>query len=322
VALACATLLLGAAQAPRRPVLSLETDVFDCGRVKEGEVASHAFKVTNRGNALLTLRGIRPGCGCTAATVGRSRLEPGESTEVLVEFSTKHFRGANRKGVDLLTDDPRVPRKRLTLDAFVWAPLAPDQDTVLFGDLKPEDRRKVSVRVASATGETIHVEDVDLSEAPWLGVATREEGKELFVDMDFSAHLLPKDRTSGIDTVTVRAPAPEASTFSIKVLWDKFLPVEAQPRQVAWSGPAGESRLATVTLQSRAGKPFRILSARATQPWIHVEGIRKAPRAKQVLSLRQDPCTRTGLSTEWVYVELDSPGRPELPIRIIADFKP
>lgn len=44
-----------------RPKLVMEEKEFDFGEVKENDVIEHAFKVLNRGNAVLEIKKVRPG---------------------------------------------------------------------------------------------------------------------------------------------------------------------------------------------------------------------------------------------------------------------
>ncbi len=43
------------------PVIELDTTTYEFGRVSEGEVVTHDFKVFNRGNAVLEIKQVKPG---------------------------------------------------------------------------------------------------------------------------------------------------------------------------------------------------------------------------------------------------------------------
>jgi len=59
----------------------------DFGRVKQGTVVAHAFRLANRGGSPLTVESLRSACGCTA-TASRSILAPGETAAIEVSFDT------------------------------------------------------------------------------------------------------------------------------------------------------------------------------------------------------------------------------------------
>lgn len=49
------------ARAAAAPILVIEEPIFDFGTAEEGTVVTHAFKVKNTGNAVLSIHKVRPG---------------------------------------------------------------------------------------------------------------------------------------------------------------------------------------------------------------------------------------------------------------------
>jgi hypothetical protein len=43
------------------PVIELDSTTYEFGKVNEGQVITHDFKVFNRGNAVLEIRQVKPG---------------------------------------------------------------------------------------------------------------------------------------------------------------------------------------------------------------------------------------------------------------------
>lgn len=308
-------------QAQGLPRLAFDSTYHDFGKLAPDTRAVHRFKVTNVGDGLLRSIRLFPTCGCTSALVGRNSLEPGESTEVEVTFNAAGFKGLVRKTVEVVTDAPAAPSTTLSFMADVQGPVSVASEDVYFQELTPKDRRKASVKLESATGQPMDVTDMELSEAPWLGVATRPAGRDVFVDLELLARALPKDKPSGTDTLTVHVSNPRASLVSLKVHWEKLLPVVATPARIAWAQGAGQELTASVLLTARDKKPFRILSARTTSPLIQVKGLAKgavpAQRIQVVLSAEAHP----GEHDEKAILTLDAPGHPELEIRVSASLR-
>ena len=98
----------------------------------------------------------------------------------------------------------------------------PEAEQISFLHLTRRDRKRASVKFTSLTGRSIEVVDVDLSDAPWLGVATREKGAVLWVDLDLLARRLPKDRLSGTDTIALHVQNPWPSVVRLSVHWDRL----------------------------------------------------------------------------------------------------
>ena len=306
------------AQDPGQPRLVLDTPQFDFGTIAPDVPVSHRFKARNGGNAPLTISQISPACGCTSAVLGDSNLSPGESTDLEVTFNPSGYLGLARKTVQVVSNDPEEPSQTLTFQATVRPAVIVSTQEVLFTDLGPRDHRKAKVRLESGTATSLGLGNVVLSEAPWLGVATREEGKVLWVDLDLAARRLPERKLTGTDTITLQVDNPAPSSVNLKVKWERRAPVSASPERVAWAGPAGQALQASVLLKHRQGKPFRILSARTSTPLIQVAGLDPKPAARQGFRLTLAADAQPGTLEEKVFLTLDTPGHPELEFRVSA----
>jgi hypothetical protein len=309
------------AQTPARPRMTLDALQHDFGKVPGASVVSHRFKVTNAGDAPLTISRLNPSCGCTSTVVGRETLAPGESTELEVTFNSAGALGPVLKSVQVVSDDPELPIRTLTFTADVLPEVKASPEEVRFEDLERGSRPQASVKVASGTGRPIQLGDVRLSEAPWLGVTTRMENKDLWVDFDLLASRLPQDKLSGTDTVTLQLANPNHSEVKLSVHWELRAPVTATPARVAWSEPAGQDLRASVQLASRDHKPFRILSARTSNPLLMVSGLSPRAAVSQGVQLRLSPAAAPGTYEEKAFLTLDSPGHPEFEIRVAASLR-
>ncbi|WP_337871798.1 DUF1573 domain-containing protein [Ignavibacterium sp.] len=76
------------------------------GDIKQGDVVSYNFKITNNGGDLLKIIDVRASCGCTAAQPDKKELQPGESTTIKVSFDSKGRKGSQVKTVRVITNDP------------------------------------------------------------------------------------------------------------------------------------------------------------------------------------------------------------------------
>jgi len=306
------------AQAPAQSRLVLDATDHDFGKLAPGTAVTHRFKATNGGNAPLTINHLSPSCGCTSTVVGKSFLLPGESTELEVTFNPEGQSGLVHKSVRVESDAAVDPIQTLTFQAEVLPDILPSTTTVRFQDLLRADHRKASVRLSSGTAKGISLSDVDLSEAPWLGVATREEGRDLWVDFELLASRLPKDKLHGDDTVRLHVSNPNPSEVNLTVHWELRAPVLAVPGRIAWAGPAGQDRSMAVRLNSRNRKPFRILSARTSNPLIQVSAPSPKAAPSQAIQVRMLPSAPAGVYEDSVTLTLDTPGRPVFEFRVSA----
>ena len=65
---------------------------------------SGAYRFTNIGETHITVKAVKPTCGCTTTTLDKKTYEPGESGEI--SATIKVHVGVNEKKIIVTTDDP------------------------------------------------------------------------------------------------------------------------------------------------------------------------------------------------------------------------
>ena len=106
------------------PKIEVALKLFDFGTATEGDKLTHVFEVKNTGTANLVLDRATTSCGCTSAVIRSREIPPGGTGEIEVTFDTTARRGANRKSVTLLSNDPNSPRSQLEVAVNVESLLA------------------------------------------------------------------------------------------------------------------------------------------------------------------------------------------------------
>jgi hypothetical protein len=101
------------------PKLAVPQPNYDFGDLKQGEVVSHEFIITNNGDDKLIIKDVRPSCGCTAAKPEKDSLKPGESVKIKVEFNTAGREGKQHKYVYVTTNDKEQPEFRIKFFANI-----------------------------------------------------------------------------------------------------------------------------------------------------------------------------------------------------------
>lgn len=303
------------------PRITYDATHFDFGKIPADAKVSHRFKVTNTGQANLNITQLNPSCGCTSTVLGKWTLAPGESTEVEANFNPTGFRGPVRKSIQVVSDDPANPRTTLTFEADVVREIMPSTESVFFQDLVRSAPRKASVKLASGNDKPVKLVDAKAPGAPYLAATTRQDGNDAWVDIVLDGKKIPAGRQVGADAIIVRTANPKVPTVTLTVQWEMRASVVADPLRVAWSEQAGQELRSTVMLKQVDGKPFKILSAKSTNPVIAVEGVDKTSAARHEIDVVLTASARAGLYSEKIILTLDDPEQPEVEVRVSASLR-
>ncbi len=81
-----------------------DPNIWDFGRVKEGELLTHNFKLKNESRETLNIKDVNTSCGCTVSKVKEKVLSPGQSTVIEVRFNSKGYSGHTQQYIYVHTD--------------------------------------------------------------------------------------------------------------------------------------------------------------------------------------------------------------------------
>lgn len=111
-------------QAENLPKIEITPQFFDFGEVDYGKVAEHSFLVENTGSGILEIKRVATSCACTSAEVALDKIEPGQSTQLLVSYDTGAMSGPHGKGqqeriIYVKSTDPVNPQVEVKIKAYV-----------------------------------------------------------------------------------------------------------------------------------------------------------------------------------------------------------
>ena len=96
-------------------------DVYDAGKIKQGEKVKHTFVIENKGKSDLILESVIASCGCTVAKWDKKPVQSGKSAEIEVTFNSANKFGTQHKNITIKSN--AVPdTKMLTLKCEVVLP--------------------------------------------------------------------------------------------------------------------------------------------------------------------------------------------------------
>lgn len=84
--------------------IAFESDAYDFGTAKEGDVIEHSFKFTNEGTEPVILAQVSASCGCTTPEYTSEPVLPGKTGKVNVSFNTAGQVGVQQKIVTITSN--------------------------------------------------------------------------------------------------------------------------------------------------------------------------------------------------------------------------
>lgn len=108
----------GASSASAAAIAAVREPIVDVGTVAKGDKIEHSFVLHNEGDAVLTVREVKPACGCTITKYDES-IAPGATGEIAAVVSTENFTGPIAKSVAVFTSDSLNPEINLVIKAVI-----------------------------------------------------------------------------------------------------------------------------------------------------------------------------------------------------------
>ena len=93
-----------ASQEILQPIIEILESEYDFGIIKQGEKATHDYKIKNIGNSDLLITSAKGSCGCTVPEWPKEPISPGSIAKIKVTFDSKGKIGKQSKRVTLMTN--------------------------------------------------------------------------------------------------------------------------------------------------------------------------------------------------------------------------
>jgi len=86
------------------PVIVFERDVYDFGKIAQGEKVLHEFKFKNTGKSPLIISNATATCGCTVPQIPGEPILPGKEGKINVVFNSEGKMGMQDKVVTVTSN--------------------------------------------------------------------------------------------------------------------------------------------------------------------------------------------------------------------------
>lgn len=147
-----------------QPLVHVDEDSYDFGAMDSEAQGRHAFTLRNVGQAPLVLEAGPTTCKCTASIVDRGVLAPGESTDVVVEWTGKDYTGSFTQTATILTNDPRRTRVTLTISGRVVQAVRVEPAEVYFSRITAGAPATATFRILGFRKEPLELLNYELED--------------------------------------------------------------------------------------------------------------------------------------------------------------
>ena len=87
------------------PIITFDNEIFDFGKISQGEKVSHKFDFENTGASDLIINSVLPACGCTLVDKWpQGAISPGDKSSIEVEFNSEGKIGLQEKTITVVTN--------------------------------------------------------------------------------------------------------------------------------------------------------------------------------------------------------------------------
>jgi hypothetical protein len=139
------------------PAIIVDGLHHDFGQILQGETLDHVYRFQNTGDEVLTLSNVRSSCGCTAALLSQTRLEPGAVGELKVSFNSAGFKGKIRKNISVNTNDPNHPTVVFDLQGLVAVELAVEPSRINWGRVAVGESLQAELKIVNHSTRLVHL---------------------------------------------------------------------------------------------------------------------------------------------------------------------
>jgi len=176
-----------------QPVVAVDQEEFDFGVMERDATRSHTFRITNRGNHPLDLRKGSTSCKCTITKFQDRSIEPGQTAEIVLEWTARVTGTAFREIATIFTNDPQRARLDLTVTGRIIETLELEPPEFLFGTVLVGEEKTARARLVSYNDESLTILEARLGDSDtsrFLDVAIAPIPRDELADADAKSGVL------------------------------------------------------------------------------------------------------------------------------------
>lgn len=250
------------------PRIQFAAAVHDFGRILSGASVRHEFVFTNTGDALLEIRNVAPGCGCTTAGDWTRKVEPGRTGIIPVQFNSGAFNGAVSKSITVTTTDQRQSTVLLQLKGDIWKPIEINPTyAVLHANVETLADARASVRILNHEEQPVTLSPPECNNRAFaLQLNTNVPGK----DFELVIKVVPPVNASNLQgNITLKTSSTNMPVLAINALASLQPVLATSPAQLHLPPAPLPNNLALSVTITNQGTNTLVLS----EPKVNVDGV-------------------------------------------------
>ena len=139
------------------PRVVVDTPHYYFGRMERKATGRHTFVLKNVGDYPLALVKGKTSCKCTLSDLTETKVGPGESTEVTLEWTAKTPETLFRQDATIYTNDPRRQTLKLTVEGLVVDSVIVTPAEIVFSNLTAEEEATGKARVFTSLSDDLQI---------------------------------------------------------------------------------------------------------------------------------------------------------------------
>jgi peroxiredoxin len=301
-----------------------ETD-FDFGILGVGQKVEHNYRFQNTGQKDLTVSVTDVSCGCTGALLTKGNedtkeltLKPGEAASIRVSYTVQTV-GPSQQMVTLKTNDPLRPLIYLTIRGTAPQDLRVSPATLFMrGDKGTAVQAYLQITAPPTMEVTQATVGNDSFQVAYTLTSADENKKVWRVQLERKANA-PVGETK--PTLTVKTTHAERPVITVPITSIVEGDLQLSPA-AAFFGFVNKNEGAkpiTLTVQSRAQKPFRITGVKTggNEQALRITGLTDSAAVSHSITLELDPAQAQFLDSS-LTIKTDVAGEENLQVPVTA----
>jgi hypothetical protein len=250
------------------PRLEVPVTLHDFGKVPQGEIARHNFKIKNIGDEPLEITEVKPACGCTTAGEWTRTIAPGETGTIPIQFDTGHFSGAVSKTIAVVTNDPEHRQTTLEIKAAIWTPVQVETPVLIFPALSnPNEVSTRSTKIRTQVEGAVTLSDLT-NDSPLFKAELKESVPGREYDLNVTT-VAPLPEGTHVAHLTMKSSNPKMPHVTAQAVVTVLPPVQVAPTEVMFATEklaASEKRY--VVVLNHRGADLKVSDVKTNVPGV------------------------------------------------------